>query len=1387
MAALQPREPRELGALNRAYTNRHLLPSEVQLCNALGISEDDYFYFCQLAEAHGKERDTAYELVPDVRAELVSVITSIAIGVALSAVSYLLTPKPRMAPAQQQQGTTIQTESVQGQTKFASLYGFDSLQDLAELGSVLPLVFANRNSTTGIGGIRAKAMLIWSQMLSKGSQQEFKALFTFGLGLLAQPDMEGFALGDQLLKNYSRERFALYFRANGGRISEGTNRVANTLLPGQGYDDVFLARDELAPSKQSPLFSGARTPSSQTTFGCYAPISNGSPYWVPYDLILINNEFDRVKQDKMYRPWCGRQAMSRLNNIPRSANTYQINPNDTLTFEISAANEDPNAYAPHGLADVNNAIVDRHNFADESISIGDTYLFGSALIECIGTSTDAIWQPGSAKSYVFRCLEAGAGYFLPADHDPLQVGNVPYGQHLQRVSLAVITNNRKCDQTEIGIKSTVWKRLTNFANVNSEPDNAAIDAYVKGGNTISLGRVNRYITRYSFFKVQARAVGSSATAAWNDISSGQIFAVRGDSPQPQYNALRIVHPFGEYEFRIVPVPGAVVFGSYIGNPVHLLTGSGFGIISAGQFYIAYTGQRIILSADAASNPEFVRGGRTSVGGIVNGLTPTTVGQLPPVSGTTFIGRAIDYDAVARTIKYGIWINQANAALIRAFWDSVDVSSQLSPTGEYRQGPAYGVIPPKLEWKRSGTERLSLTSPAYYYEVDSVGRFVGAVWNNINVNTQTQQGQDEVQTAIYRRGTQYTAVQGTTSLINDPTTPPQYNPYTAGAYFGVWQVRGQADSTRRAFWNGVEVPLNVLTQVVPGQVGRYIVGNKRDYFPSINCDVYEIIRQIQTTTGSTRYFYAIEPGAYTVIEAGWDVFYIDKYRSNIADLPFVFPPADYAVSGGSGAGLIINASSYATGQWQWLLRNGGAGYKQGETVTVTFPDGTNVSMTVGVTTATGVVVQAQNLNPLDAIADYWKYDEEQTSHADSPEHEIVYVNEQVRQSTAPQYPDMALTGLRLLAGKDWTSLGQLTAYCKQGITVERLVTDSGSPTTSLRAPTNNFPEIAYNLLVDPRIGAGQKISRNSVDRDAMTIAAHFCRANGFTWDGVLGDRVNLREWIFQQAAYCLLDFTIVGGRFSLLPSVPYNPTTFVIAPAQPVPIAALFTDGNIRNLNVTWLSPEERRLFQAVVTYREEVENGFSTNRTMRVRLSDSFGGSELDPEEVFDLTTFCTNPVQAQTFAQHALLLRKEVDHSVTFETTPSAAAFLTPGSYIKLISEATHTSRLNNGSIDADGHIVSTTLLQDGTYSVLMWKPGSTSVTTESLTVLDGKTANSKLFGSVFTLSTTTTEKRVYKVETVSVREEGFVEITGTHQPIASNGGLATIQFDPTHFKVES
>ena len=290
MAAIQ-RPSSDMDPLQRSYSNRSLLPAERQIIDALGLSLEEYWEFCRLADCKAKERGEAYALIPDVRstgAETIAII-SLVVGLLSTAASILLRPEVPSFSDDDRKGGTLRTADVRGQTKFAQFYSFDSLQDLAALGSIVPLVFANRDESKGIGGIRAKGLLIWSQLLSKGSHQELKALMTLGLSILAAvPDAEGLAVGDQLLRNYQDARYAAYFLnvpETGNRVNE-INRFAGALPvstePHLNHTDVFLAYDRLT-DKPEPLFSGVRTPNSQKTFGCHSPISNGAPYWLPYD------------------------------------------------------------------------------------------------------------------------------------------------------------------------------------------------------------------------------------------------------------------------------------------------------------------------------------------------------------------------------------------------------------------------------------------------------------------------------------------------------------------------------------------------------------------------------------------------------------------------------------------------------------------------------------------------------------------------------------------------------------------------------------------------------------------------------------------------------------------------------------------------------------------------------------------------------------------------------------------------------------------------------------------------------------------------------------------------------------------------------------------------
>jgi hypothetical protein len=400
--------------------------------------------------------------------------------------------------------------------------------------------------------------------------------------------------------------------------------------------------------------------------------------------------------------------------------------------------------------------------------------------------------------------------------------------------------------------------------------------------------------------------------------------------------------------------------------------------------------------------------------------------------------------------------------------------------------------------------------------------------------------------------------------------------------------------------------------------------------------------------------------------------------------------------------------------------------------------------------------------------------------------VVYVNEQVRQEPV-QYDGLSYVGLRLNSTKEWSSFQQLSAYVKRGVVIERLIDDAGNPAAggALSAASNNLAEIAYTLLVDKRIGAGSAIGRQAVSRERMQLAARWCHANGFTWDGVISESLNLRQWIYEQASYCLLDFTILGGQFSLVPSFPYDSAFRMDRAAKPA-ISALFTDGNIRNLKVTWLSPEERQLFKGVAKWRQETDNGFSRNRALSIRLSDGQGGSDRDPEEDFDLSLFCTTAEQARTFLRVALKLRQKVTHGLSFETTPQAAMGLEPGAYFRFVSEVTHTSRFSNGSIGTDGKVNAAEPLEDGVHQIIYWVPGTEGVKAAAITVAGGEVADAAFRGTVFTLANTVTANRVYKVETLAMGEEGFVTVSGSYQPLTDEGTLAVLRWDDSHWVEE-
>ena len=220
---------------------------------------------------------------------------------------------------------------------------------------------------------------------------------------------------------------------------------------------------------------------------------------------------------------------------------------------------------------------------------------------------------------------------------------------------------------------------------------------------------------------------------------------------------------------------------------------------------------------------------------------------------------------------------------------------------------------------------------------------------------------------------------------------------------------------------------------------------------------------------------------------------------------------------------------------------------------------------------------------------------------------------------------------------------------------------------------------------------------------------------------------------------------------------------------------MFTDGNINDLNVAFLAPEDRQTFQANVIYRDEKENGFPENKSRIIRLANTETESHIDdPVETFDLSGFCTNSEHAEAFGKFILGTRKFVDHTITFKTAPHYIVNVKPGDYIRVFSTTQHVQRFNNGAILEDGTVVSKDTLS-GNKNFYWWNPDQSTV--QENTENFSNPLPSQYRGSLFTIKESESSDQCYKVESITFGEDGLVELSGSYAELTSDGKLAMLQ----------
>lgn len=207
---------------------------------------------------------------------------------------------------------------------------------------------------------------------------------------------------------------------------------------------------------------------------------------------------------------------------------------------------------------------------------------------------------------------------------------------------------------------------------------------------------------------------------------------------------------------------------------------------------------------------------------------------------------------------------------------------------------------------------------------------------------------------------------------------------------------------------------------------------------------------------------------------------------------------------------------------------------------------------------------------------------------------------------------------------------LSIFVRNGLQVTRLVDE-------VTGSSDNFVDLAKYLFQ-----AGNRLADDLIDNTALTTAAKFTDANGFLFNGALTKSQNLLDWLQATSVNFLLRLSNSGGKFGLLPRLPYN-TDHTIKTTQVTP-EFTFTEAHIIDggFEVEYISLEDREPVCFVVQWRQQPEADFGLVRTVEVRYT---GEAASGPFVSIDLSNYCVSENHAVKVGAFRLAQRKHITH----------------------------------------------------------------------------------------------------------------------------------------------
>jgi|9_EtaG_2_1085328.scaffolds.fasta_scaffold03402_2 hypothetical protein len=1436
-----------------------LLPYERQLIATIGITEEEYRAFTAEARRRGAVRPAAYDHIPDVQAGATgtAILINLAVTLVLTGVSYLLTPKPKM-PAAQKQGGIIDLGSVTGANRFTPSRGFETLAELADYASPIPLIFGLYKDD--IGGMLITPKLIWSRMFSHGTMQRAKLMFVVGeqgVGSagIQPPELEGIFLGNNALDAVFNDLFAFYwhadsseqFRIRGTDKKYGTRGKAHRGDPDVPNDnsDAFAFPLSDIDKEPSEIFCHAFTPANSTTFGVYGAIANGTHYRVNYQLISIpkvddkeamairtlerikivgdsgvkSGDNDKTLQEEDIEP--GDAGKDRLNEIRKKGNhagagrnysprmgivsykgnavpsgqhrkTYDnVEVGDRAEFVIRNTSISPNFYKRDGrgasVDDINSTVESFQVEADSAMQVGEHFEIGGCIWKVVSRSLamfDPLEGPERSQNITLECVDTllskskkigVVSESLVVNPSTEFIGDSAVGETskgvgetfypLTQVEIATIKNNRPSVATEIGLKSTVFQRLNGLCNFQSLPTPTELNDAEEDEIQMNSGSISASILRSSIFRIFMRDVNSDIT---DFIALPQFFVVRGQTPVAQYNYIRFTSdeprqleykfvPFSGTEFAKLPdntTPEFIVLFQSISTDQNEKGAGDFiefsePIPGIGIVKVQVTGERIFGKTTFKANKEFTRGAQTIAAektlSYPTAAAFVTATPEPEIGTIAEIGSQLKKDA--NIADSGITTGKLGAFFYEIAGNAdnfqVPVGTKITfKSLEYIGGDHANWL--HLEWKLE--KKINKDS----YVIDN-GAATG--WKFIRVHVLGSGGGfSDGQKIEVKRGLEATNVtEGQSQYSNT-------NPFVKNNPSGTLRFSGT-----KLRINGVtkDVTLGARSQAWRYEIGFGAVEGAPGDTKTITKTFTEGDKSIRVKLKSrVKQFENIDTlGTIVGNSFGWSTPEVVQVVENDSTSKTWNIDETF-----SSRRAVSSDNPFKAG-----YSHVGATYK----ITDVSYESTEPA------TFEAELFFAEQTQIAD-ISAYRGFVEK--SNSTSPEHEIVYINEAQVNDDKANMLDLTIAGLSLKASRSFTALDQLRCWLGSGLPVERLhpAPRRAYGDSNTVGPSNLFTDLVYFLLTDQRAGAGGLLGIDGenhylVEKQDLVNTSKFLEAQKLFFNGPIVERTNLRQFISELAPYFLCNFIISDGKFSLKPAVPTLSGGEIDTGA--VDVKQIFTGGNILedSYKLEYLGAEERRAFKAVVRYRQERKNRLPEEQVVIVKGTDPTGdfdspGTDLFPEEQFDLTQFCTSKDHAVKVAKYFLALRAYVTHTISFSTTAEGLN-IGAGSYIKVVTEASPYSPANNGSVNSSGVVTSVVDMPDGLYLVTFFKVGSDDIDTERMQVSNGKVVDSAFHNIVFTVEDTTVSENIYIVEQLTFSQDGIVDIVASEHPCNDDG----------------